>query len=92
MFARAIEIEFLTSFVIRLSLTIETIISKVLKMQRRLLKTTILSTKPKKKTSYLETLAHIAKSLEDKNCLQHLRLIDSRHNKTRIEQTKDGLL
>ncbi len=48
--------------------------------------------KTEKKTAHLETLADIAKSSEDKDCLQHLRLTDPRHDKTRIEQTKGGLL
>lgn len=48
--------------------------------------------KTEKKTAHLETLVDIAKSSEDKDCLQHLRLTDPRHDKTRIEQTKGDLL
>ena len=48
--------------------------------------------KTEKKTAHLETLTNIAKSSEDKDCLQHLRLTDPRHDKKRIEQTKGGLL
>jgi hypothetical protein len=50
--------------------------------------------------SYLEELVDIAKKQEkgllqdkeDKKCLQHLHLTDPRDDKTRIEQTKGGLL
>ena len=50
--------------------------------------------------SYLETLVGTAKNQEkallqdkeDNKCLQHLRLTDPRDDKTRIEQTKGGLL
>jgi hypothetical protein len=50
--------------------------------------------------SYLEKLVDIAKNQEkgllhdkeDKECLQHLHLTDPRDDKTRIEQTKGGLL
>lgn len=45
-----------------------------------------------KNTINIETLANIAISSEDKNCLRHLRLSDPRDDKKRIEQTKGGLL
>ena len=48
--------------------------------------------KNEKKTAHLETLVDLAKSSEDKECLQYLRLTDPRHDKKRIEQTKGGLL
>lgn len=49
---------------------------------------------------YLEKLVEVAKNQErtllqdkeDKECVQHLRLTDPRDDKTRIEQTKGGLL
>ena len=49
---------------------------------------------------YLEKLVEVAKKQEktllqdkeDKECFQHLRLTDPREDKTRIEQTKGGLL
>lgn len=48
--------------------------------------------KIKKKTAHLETFVDIAKSSKNKDCLQHLRLTDSRHDKTCIKQTKNDLL
>jgi hypothetical protein len=50
--------------------------------------------------SYLENVADIANKLEkgllhdkeDKECLQHSHLTDPSDDKTRIEQTKGGLL
>ena len=48
--------------------------------------------KNEKKTAHLETIVDLAKSSEDKECLQCLRLTDPRHDKKRIEQTKGGLL
>ena len=45
-----------------------------------------------KNTTNIETLADIARSSEDNECLRHLRLSDPRGDKKRIEQTKGGLL
>ena len=45
-----------------------------------------------KNTTNIETLADIARSSEDNECLRHLRLSDPRSDKKRIEQTKGGLL
>ncbi len=67
---------FSSSYAIRFSLTTGTVVSKVLKMQRRLFKTIILYTKPKINIANLETLTGIAKSLEYKDYLQYLRLTD----------------
>ena len=45
-----------------------------------------------KNTTNIETLAKIATSTEDNDCLRHLRVSDPRYDKKRIEQTKGGLL